>query len=97
MAGVDGKPGDLADIARFHRREGMRHLAMATAVENGVYSVFAANPGWLPVSAFTEALGGTDQAANNRLRRLLDAGVIQRRRTGERFEYRWLSLTGASS
>lgn len=102
-AGVTSRPHQEPHGAvDFHLREAAAHKAIADALENGTYEALMAHESaWVPVEWVATTLAITMQAANNRLKHLVEVGVCRRRRLqppprgGRRYEYHWLARVGA--
>lgn len=72
--------------AAYHRDQATYHLAYLHAIENGTLDTFVEE--WVTASEVAARTRTTVQAANNRLKALLDNGIVERRRSGVLFEYR---------
>lgn len=88
-------PG-IADALAYHRSEAAAHRAIVAALEDGTYESLMAFPtAYVPVWFVAGQLGLTHQAVNNRLMRLVNAGVCRRKREGQFFVYHWIAKVGA--
>lgn len=91
-----------AETVDFHRHAAHRHAVIANALENGTYDVLMSyDQAYVPVGYVAERLGVSPQAANNRLMKLVNAGVVRRQyakvATGGRgYEYHWIAEVGRS-